>query len=46
MTELDNQVKTAIRRGEITDPKVKGIIDLIEQNKLNLVNDEMISKSL
>ena len=26
MTELDNQVKTAIRRGEITDPKVKGII--------------------
>jgi len=46
MTELDNQVKTAIRRGEITDPKVKGITDLIEQNKLNLVNDEMISKSL
>ena len=46
MTELDNQVKNAIRRGEITDPKVKGIIDLIEQNKLNLVNDEMLSKSL
>jgi hypothetical protein len=46
MTELDNQVKGAIRRGEITDPEVKGAVDLIRQNKLNLVNDEMVSKSL
>ena len=46
MTELDNQIKTAIRRGEIVDPEVKGIEDVISKNKLNLVNDEMVSKSL
>ena len=37
MTELDNQIKTAIRRGEIVDPEVKGIEDVIS---------EMVSKSL
>ena len=46
MTELDNQVKGAIRRGEITDPNVKSAVDLIKQNKLNLINDEMVSKSI
>lgn len=46
MTELDNQVKVAIRRGEITDPDIKGIEDVIRQDKMNLLNDTMVSKSL
>ena len=28
------------------DPDIKGIEDVISKNKLNLVNDEMVSKSL
>lgn len=46
MTELDNQIKVAMRRGEITDPKITGIEDVIRQDKMNLLNDTMISKSL
>ena len=46
MAELDNQVKQGINRGDIVDDNVTGIIDLIKQNKLNLLNDDMVSKSL
>jgi hypothetical protein len=46
MTELDNQIKVAIRRGEITDPDIKGIEDVIRQDKMNLLNDTMVSESL
>ena len=46
MTELDYQIKNAIRRGEITDPEVKGIEDVLRQDKMNLLNDTMVSKAL
>jgi len=46
ISELDAQVKTAINRGVIKDAKIKGIDDILKQNKLNLLNDEMVSKSL
>ena len=46
MTELDNQIKVAIRRGEITDPDIKGIEDVIRKDKMNLLSDTMVSKSL
>lgn len=46
MTELDNQIKVAMRRGEITDPDIKGIEDVIRKDKMNLLSDTMVSKSL
>lgn len=46
ISELDAQVKTAVNRGIIKDAEIKGIDDILKYNKLNLLNDEMVSKSL
>ncbi len=46
LSELDAQVKLARNRGDITDTAVKGIDDILKDNKLNLLNDDMVSKSL
>jgi len=46
LSELDAQIKTARNRGLITDTGVSGIDDILQQNKLNLLNDEMVSKAL
>ena len=59
LTELDNQLKQAINRGEIdaaslaikgSDGKVKGQIrgirELIANDKLDLINDEMVNDAL
>tara|TARA_R110002072_G_scaffold192284_1_gene349292 strand:+ start:433 stop:4518 length:4086 start_codon:yes stop_codon:yes gene_type:complete len=46
LSELDAQIKQGINRGDIVDPNIKSIDDVIKQGKLDLVNDEMIRKSL
>ena len=46
LSELDAQIKTARNRGIITDKSVSGVDDILQQNKLNLLNDEMVSKAL
>ena len=46
LSELDAQVKIARNRGDITDAAVEGIDDILKDNKLNLLNDDMVSKSL
>ena len=46
LSELDAQIKTARNRGIITDTNVSSIDDVLQQNKLNLLNDEMVSKAL
>ena len=46
LSELDAQIKTARNRGIITDKSVSGVDDILKQNKLNLLNDEMVSKAL
>ena len=59
LTELDNQLKQAINRGEIdaaslaikgSDGKVRGQIrgirELIANDKLDLINDEMVNEAL
>ena len=46
LSELDAQIKTARNRGIITDTSVSSIDDVLQQNKLNLLNDEMVSKAL
>ena len=46
LSELDAQVKTAVNRGIIKEPGIDGIDQILKQNKLNLLNDEMVSKAL
>ena len=46
LSELDAQIKQGINRGDIVDSSIKSIDDVIKQGKLDLVNDEMIRKSL
>ena len=45
LTELDNQIKQAINRGEIPR-KFKNVRDLISNNRLDLINDKMVDESL
>ena len=45
LTELDNQIKQAINRGEIPSD-FKNVRDIISNNRLDLINDKMVDESL
>ena len=45
VTELDNQIKQAVRNGNI-NPELDSLEKIIAKDRLDLINDEMVSKSL
>ena len=46
LSEIDWLIKQDINRGRITTPGIDGIDSMIKNNKLELLNDEMVSKAL
>lgn len=46
LSELDWLIKQDINRGRITTPGIDGIDSMIKNNKLDLLNNEMVSKAL
>lgn len=46
LSELDWLIKQDINRGRITEAGIDGIDSMLKTNKLNLLNDEMVSKAL